>query len=733
MINSIIKVTISIIILLGIFNSATATGQTLAQESPPVLAFYYAWFDQNTWTSGQSVDLPLERYASADRAAIERHVRQAQSAGIDAFVQSWYGPQEANNQTETNFRALLEIGGATGFQAAVDFEVTGPFFGDVAAVTNALATLLATHAQHPAYLRYQGKPVIFFWQQQRFPIETWQTIRNQVDPDRTSFWIAEGVDIDYQAVFEGHHLYSIAWAGSPEDELAKWGNRVRGYETDHQVERLWAATVMPGYDDTRLPRDNAFAVLRRGGDYYRETWQGAVASQPDMIIITSFNEWPEGTHIEPSVAYGNLYLDITRELVTKLRGAPPPVPILEAAAVPSEEPSTGEEDPTKQSSQTEIDLSSQPLKAQAAQPQPPDGPFIQVESITNVRSGPSTDFERVGRLGAGESAPVIGQVEGGSWWLIEFAPIEAGQGWVSAEVVEFRGDSSQVPVVEAPSLSETSDPAIERPTIEIPAGGLNVRSGPGLDFEVLGRLDEGQTTTVVGKSEAGDWWQVEFAAAVDGVGWITAALVDFSDDPATVPVVIVRREDDIFPTPIPTPTAPVTVGNVEATDAVNVRSEPALDAPRLGGLFLGETAEVLAISEDGQWWQIDFGGDLGWISVEFVRFLGDPNAVPIFGAGTVTPTPGPTDTPTATPVATATPTPEAIELPATFAPTATSVYDATAAAVVAERGTPDPSLNEAAAEDSSSFEWRNLPWGVLAIVLVAGFLWIQFSRRRRFR
>ncbi len=91
-----------------------------AQASPPVLAFYYAWFDQNTWTSGQSVDLPAEFYTSADRATIERHVSQAQSAGIDAFVQSWYGPQEANNQTETNFRTLLEIAQATGFKAAVD-------------------------------------------------------------------------------------------------------------------------------------------------------------------------------------------------------------------------------------------------------------------------------------------------------------------------------------------------------------------------------------------------------------------------------------------------------------------------------------------------------------------------------------------------------------------------------------------------------------------------------------
>ncbi|MCB0210572.1 MAG: glycoside hydrolase family 99-like domain-containing protein, partial [Anaerolineae bacterium] len=305
---------------------ATAPSAPALAQEPPVLAFYYAWFDQSTWSSGQSVDVPAQPYASTDPATIERHVAQAQGAGINAFVQSWYGPQVENNQTETNFRTLLDIGAARGFKAAVDLEVTSPFLGSSGAVTNAIATLMATHVQHPGYLQYQGKPVIFFWRQQQYSVDTWASIRNQVDPNHTTIWIAEGTDLAYQAVFDGHHLYSIAWAGSPGDELARWGNRVRSYEADNQVDRLWVATAMPGYNDTNLPRSNAFAVSRQGGDYLRQTWRGALASQPDMVIINSFNEWLEGTQLEPSASYGNLYLDVTRELVTELRGSPPPAP-----------------------------------------------------------------------------------------------------------------------------------------------------------------------------------------------------------------------------------------------------------------------------------------------------------------------------------------------------------------------------------------------------------------------
>ncbi len=699
--NQVMRLLFAVIMLLSL---TTGFEPASAQATPPVLAFYYAWFDQNSWAAGQSVDSPLEPYNSADRATIERHVAQAQSAGIDAFVQAWYGPQESNNQTETNFRALLDVAAARGFTAAVDLEVTGPFFADAGSVTNALATLLAKHAQHPAYLRYQGKPVIFFWRQQRFSVDEWTAIRNQVDPNRASLWIAEGTDLAYQAVFDGHHLYSIAWADSPADQLARWANQVRGYAADNQVERLWVATAMPGYDDTRLARTNTFSVARANGDYYRQSWQGAVASQPDMIIITSFNEWPEGTHLEPSQNYGNQYLELTRQLVTELRGAPPAAPA-----------------PIEAAWQTPPGAEETPLP-------PPEEPYISIEGLTNVRRGPGTSFERIGSLAEGSYAGVVGQNEAGDWWQIEFEAGPEGKGWVAAEVVEFVGDATAVPVAASPA----DQPAAAVVPVVVPAGQARVRTGPGPDFDELGQLAAGDTAVVVGQSETGDWWQIEYEAGEDGLGWVANAVVDLVGDRTAVPVVAVPLEPGA-PTPTPTATAtpePVIAGSVEATDPINVRAEPSLDGILVGGLYPGETAAVRAISPDGEWWQIEFadGPDgLAWVSTEFVRFQGDRNGVPIFGVGTVTPTPGPTDTPTATPPP---PTATPIEFPPTFAPTATSVYEATSAALLTNRGTPDPAVTELSSE-RGAFQWSDLPWGVLSVIVVAAILWYQFSRQRR--
>jgi hypothetical protein len=58
---------------------------------------------------------------------------------------------------------------------------------------------------------------------------------------------------------------------------------------------------------------------RANGQTYEATFQGALASQPDWLIVGSFNEWVEGTYIEPSEQYGDSYLKITQSLVQRFQ------------------------------------------------------------------------------------------------------------------------------------------------------------------------------------------------------------------------------------------------------------------------------------------------------------------------------------------------------------------------------------------------------------------------------
>lgn len=316
------KVGLLILVLLGVvlMPGLHPVPPVQADDGRLVLAFYYAWFDKNTWNSGKVPDVPQTPYVSANREAITRQVEQAQGAGIDAFVLNWWG---TGNQTEKNLKTLLDVASQKGFRVAVDFDINSPFMGGTASYADNLRHLHNNHMAHAAYLRYQGRPVVFFYNVSRLSVDTWRNLRNQADPERKALWIAEGIDLKYLSVFDGHHLYSITWPNRipPANTLPKWGKRLRQYNREHGTAKLWVATVMPGYDDRKARPGSGFARSRDGGDYYRQSWQAAIDSKPQWVIINSFNEWPEGSYIEPSQAYGGFYLDLTREWATRFKGA----------------------------------------------------------------------------------------------------------------------------------------------------------------------------------------------------------------------------------------------------------------------------------------------------------------------------------------------------------------------------------------------------------------------------
>ncbi len=201
-----------LLLALLLFFAAARPPSAGAQSAgdPLVLAFYYLWYDDATWTYDRLSDLPAQTYASSDRATMGRHLDEARTAGIDALVAAWFGPG-GGNPTEPNVAALLDEAAARGSKAAILFETNSPFLGGTGDVTAALQHLLNVHAQQPAYLRVDGRPVIFFWRTQNYSVEQWRTIRTQADPNNSAIWIADGTDTSYLAVFDGHHLYSNTW------------------------------------------------------------------------------------------------------------------------------------------------------------------------------------------------------------------------------------------------------------------------------------------------------------------------------------------------------------------------------------------------------------------------------------------------------------------------------------------------------------------------------------------
>ncbi len=67
---------------------------------------------------------------------------------------------------------------------------------------------------------------------------------------------------------------------------------------------------------------------------------------------------------------------------------------------------------------------------------------------------------------------------------------------------------------------------------------VNVRSGPGTAYAILGQLNAASLNSVIkGRNADGTWYQIAFPAAPDGVGWIFGDLVDVSGDTTGIAVV----------------------------------------------------------------------------------------------------------------------------------------------------------------------------------------------------
>ena len=300
----------------------------------PMFAFYYAWYDNNTWGSGRTADTPTVPYQSYERSTIERHVGLARQAGLDGFIQAWLGP---DNPTDTNLGTLLSVAQGSDFLVSMYFETTSPFFHSRADVANALRKAIS-YTSHPNWVRRGGKPVIFFWRPSAVPraagesaVATWQSLREEVDPNHSTIWIGEGDDFSYLAAFDGIHPYSIAWSGDPAGTLATYGQRTRDKAAQLGAAKIWIPVIMPGYDDRSTGRADAFVRDREDGAYYQRTFDAALGSQPDWaIIVNSFNEWAEGSTIEPSVTYGDKYISLTRSFSDRYKSYSPvavPVPV----------------------------------------------------------------------------------------------------------------------------------------------------------------------------------------------------------------------------------------------------------------------------------------------------------------------------------------------------------------------------------------------------------------------
>jgi hypothetical protein len=302
-----------------------------ATARPTVSIFFYPWYgtpaldggyvhwSQNGHTPPADIAsnyYPARGvYSSSDPAVLRSEMSEIAAAGVGEVVSSWWGRGSAE---DSRLPAVIAAAHRDGLSVAVHIE---PYAGRTA----------ASVAADIGYLRTLGVTRFFVFDSSVIPSADWAAANDSLS----------GVQVYAQtglvgAAAAGHFAGVYTY-----DTLTYGGGKLaRLCAQAHAVHLLCLPSVGPGYDAQRATGDTRVKP-RRNGATYDSMWHAALLAHPDGITITSFNEWHEGTQIEPASsaakapyltydgAWGlhgkaaeNAYLARTAYWVARLRAAP---------------------------------------------------------------------------------------------------------------------------------------------------------------------------------------------------------------------------------------------------------------------------------------------------------------------------------------------------------------------------------------------------------------------------
>ncbi|HEY7134494.1 MAG TPA: alkaline phosphatase family protein [Acidimicrobiia bacterium] len=306
----------------GGFHPFAKPGSALppASASPSVVraAFYYPWFPGNWRLHSGAVNTnyhpTLGFYDNNQVSVVKSQIAAMQYGHISAGIASWWGP---GSDTDHHMPTLMSAASGTGFKWSVYYE--NESLGDPSAATirSDLTYLRDHYWSSPDYLRVDGKPVVFVYADANDGCGMAQRWK---DANTLGAYVVLKVFPGYRSCStqpQSWHQYGPA-------------SGAQNFAPD-------SYTVSPGFwkvgESARLPRD----VSR-----FRNDVTAMAASGARFQLVTTFNEWGEGTAVESASEWATpsgygAYLDVLHAVgVASLsaKSAPPPPPSRAPSSAP---------------------------------------------------------------------------------------------------------------------------------------------------------------------------------------------------------------------------------------------------------------------------------------------------------------------------------------------------------------------------------------------------------------
>lgn len=330
-----------------------STGTAIPLENQPLLLVHYMpWYQappiNNSWgwhwtmnhfnpdmtdTNGHreiaSQFYPqIGPYDSRDPAVLEYQVVLLKLSGIDGVIVDWYGTENfydyaiLNESTQALFPYIKKAGLL--FSICYEDQTIGIMVnnnhidaGD--AQKNAQKEMLYLQDNwfiDEAYLRTSEAPVLFIFGPQYFKTASaWENVFSVLNTPPV--FISE--DNPLSPVTTSSFPWPPMWASqngvlteqAMEDYLTSFYKKAAFW-------KYWVASAFPGYKDIYKEAgvSAGYGFLdSRNGETFKTTLSLALKNKPNAIQLVTWNDYGEGTNIEPTDEYGYQYLGILQDTI----------------------------------------------------------------------------------------------------------------------------------------------------------------------------------------------------------------------------------------------------------------------------------------------------------------------------------------------------------------------------------------------------------------------------------
>ena len=225
-------------------------------------------------------------------------------------------------------------------------------------------------------------------------------------------------------------------------------------------------------------------------------------------------------------------------------------------------------------------------------------------SVLNVRESPSTSGRIVHKLNRNQVVGIYEELNG--WYKIDYIDgVKKKYGYVSKDYISIINENPNDE--EKPVEPEKPSVSVNKQGIVKVNSALNMRSGPGSNYGVIGTLRNNDKVEII--KEVYGWYEIKFNGKV---GYVSSQYIKIVDNESS-------EEKPVDPEK---PSVSVNKqGVVKVNSALNMRSGPGGNYGVIGTLRNNDKVEI--IKEVDGWYEIRFNGKVGYVSKSYITIVNE--------------------------------------------------------------------------------------------------------------